>query len=96
MGRTFSEDSRVKIPALLHFTRLGYRYRSLKDIMPCRDYETNINKSALRDALNRINIELLEEPLSDEELNNYLRQFYSSFYRCDLTDSQIGRILAGM
>ena len=22
----FNEDSRVKIPALLHFTRLGYRY----------------------------------------------------------------------
>ena len=26
----FNEDSRVKIPALLHFTRLGYEYLSLK------------------------------------------------------------------
>ena len=26
----FNEDSRVKIPALLHFTRLGYHYLSLK------------------------------------------------------------------
>lgn len=25
-----NEDSRVKIPALLHFTRLGYEYLSLK------------------------------------------------------------------
>ena len=26
----FNEDSRVKIPALLHLTRLGYTYISLK------------------------------------------------------------------
>ncbi len=25
------EDSRVKIPALVHFTRLGYTYMSIKD-----------------------------------------------------------------
>jgi len=29
MGRP--EDSRVKIPALAHFTRLGYTYMSIKD-----------------------------------------------------------------
>ena len=29
MGRP--EDSRVKIPALVHFTRLGYTYMSIKD-----------------------------------------------------------------
>lgn len=28
MGRP--EDSRVKIPALVHFTRLGYTYMSIK------------------------------------------------------------------
>lgn len=28
MGRP--EDSRVKIPALVHFTRLGYEYMSIK------------------------------------------------------------------
>lgn len=27
-----NEDSRVKIPALIHFTRLGYEYFSLKDL----------------------------------------------------------------
>ncbi len=26
----FSEDSRVKIPCILHLVRLGYRYLSLK------------------------------------------------------------------
>ena len=29
MGRP--EDARVKIPALVHFTRLGYTYMSIKD-----------------------------------------------------------------
>jgi type I restriction enzyme R subunit len=28
----FTEDSRVKIPALLHLSRLGYGYLSLKDL----------------------------------------------------------------
>ena len=28
----FNEDSRVKIPALLHLTRLRYKYLSLKDV----------------------------------------------------------------
>jgi type I restriction enzyme R subunit len=27
----YNEDSRVKIPALIHLTRLGYKYFSLKD-----------------------------------------------------------------
>jgi type I restriction enzyme R subunit len=27
----FNEDSRVKIPALLHLTRLGYSYLPLKE-----------------------------------------------------------------
>ena len=27
------EDSRVKIPALVHFTRLGYEYVSLKKMV---------------------------------------------------------------
>ena len=37
MGRP--EDSRVKIPALVHFTRLGYTYMSIKEIgrASCRE-----------------------------------------------------------
>ncbi|MCT7466705.1 hypothetical protein N5T78_08950 [Aliarcobacter cryaerophilus] len=35
-----NEDSRVKIPAILHLTRLGYKYLSLKE---CSwDKNTNI------------------------------------------------------
>ena len=31
MAKGFSEDSRVKIPALITLTRLGFAYRSLKN-----------------------------------------------------------------
>ena len=55
MGRP--EDSRVKIPALVHFTRLGYTYMSIKDKERNIDYDgdTNIFYSQFLDAINRIN-----------------------------------------
>ena len=51
------EDSRVKIPALVHFTRLGYRYMSIKDKVRGFDYDpdTNIFYAEFLDAINRIN-----------------------------------------
>ena len=36
----FNEDSRVKIPCILHLVRLGYHYLSLKEAR--WDKETNI------------------------------------------------------
>ena len=55
MGRP--EDSRVKIPALVHFTRLGYTYMSIKDKERNVDYDgdTNIFYSQFLSAVNRIN-----------------------------------------
>jgi type I restriction enzyme R subunit len=55
MGRP--EDSRVKIPALVHFTRLGYTYMSIKDKERNVDYDgdTNIFYSQFLAAINRIN-----------------------------------------
>ena len=55
MGRP--EDSRVKIPALVHFTRLGYTYMSIKDKERNVDYDgdTNIFYSQFLVAINRIN-----------------------------------------
>lgn len=52
-----NENSRVKIPALVHFTRLGYEYLSLKNYT-CKDLideDTNIFIDLLCDAINRIN-----------------------------------------
>lgn len=55
MGRP--EDSRVKIPALVHFTRLGYTYMSIKDKERNVDYDgdTNIFYSQFLSSINRIN-----------------------------------------
>lgn len=49
----FSEDSRVKIPCILHLIRLGYSYLSLKDAK--WDEETNIFPDLFRSAIARIN-----------------------------------------
>ena len=49
----FNEDSRVKIPALIHFTRLGYNYLSLKGAN--WDESSNIFPELFHDALRRIN-----------------------------------------
>ena len=52
----FSEDSRVKIPCILHLMRLGYRYLSLKGAT--WDEETNIFPELFNDAIARINPDL--------------------------------------
>lgn len=52
----FNEDTRVKIPTLLHLTRLGYTYLSLKTAQ--WDQETNIFPLLFREAISRINPQL--------------------------------------
>lgn len=49
----FNEDSRVKIPAVLHLMRLGYSYLSLKHAQ--WDAETNIFKDIFKEKLLEIN-----------------------------------------
>lgn len=52
----FNEDSRVKIPSLLHLTKLGYKYLSLKN---CTwDKETNIFTDIFLESIQRINSDL--------------------------------------
>jgi type I restriction enzyme, R subunit len=58
----FSEDSRVKIPCILHLVRLGYRYLSLKDAV--WDDDTNIFPDLFRNAVARINPEMDEHDIS--------------------------------
>jgi type I restriction enzyme R subunit len=53
---TFNEDSRVKIPAILHLCRLGYEYVSLKNAN--WDMETNIFPEIFSESVSRINPEL--------------------------------------
>ncbi len=49
----FSEDSRVKIPCILHLVRLGYQYLSLKNVT--WDEDTNIFPNIFRESFARIN-----------------------------------------
>ncbi len=49
----FSEDSRVKIPAILHLTRLGFSYLSLGDHL--RTEATNIFQDLFRSSIQKIN-----------------------------------------
>lgn len=50
-----NENSRVKIPALVHLTRLGYKYIKQKDYSGAYCPKTNIFKGILRDSINRLN-----------------------------------------
>ncbi len=61
----FNEDTRVKIPTVLHLTRLGYKYLSLKDNK--WDEATNIFTDVFTKAMSRINPELAQ---------NEIKRFY--------------------
>ena len=59
MSQTHNENSRVKIPAILHLMRLGYDYLSLKN--ENWDKQTNIFPEIFVESLCRINPELSED-----------------------------------
>lgn len=50
-----NENSRVKIPALIHLTRIGYKYLSLKDYQGNIHADTNIFSDIFRESLSLIN-----------------------------------------
>ncbi|MFN8244714.1 MAG: type I restriction endonuclease [Ferruginibacter sp.] len=58
----FNEDSRVKIPALIHLTRLGYTYIPRKN-HSLRLEETNIFKDIFIESLQRINPAVTKQEL---------------------------------
>jgi type I restriction enzyme, R subunit len=51
----FNEDSRVKIPTILHLMRLGYKYLSLKDPKVRWDENTNIFEDIFKESILSIN-----------------------------------------
>lgn len=58
----FTEDSRVKIPSILHLTRLGYKYLSLKDAV--RDEDTNIFTDIFKQSIAKINPDIEEQNIN--------------------------------
>lgn len=49
----FTEDSRVKIPSIIHLTRLGYKYLPLKNAV--YDENTNIFSHIFKESILSIN-----------------------------------------
>lgn len=58
----FTEDTRVKIPAILHLVRLGYQYLSLKDQQ--WDLESNLFPALFQPAISKINPDLAEADIN--------------------------------
>ena len=54
----FNEDSRVKIPSILHLTRLGYTYLSLKGLE--YDASSNILPAVFKESVSSINPDATE------------------------------------
>lgn len=82
---TFNEDSRVKIPALLHFIRLGYTYIPRKEHGK-RNKETNIFTDIFKESIKDINPgissvqvdNLLDGLLLKLDYDDLGREFYNS------------------
>jgi type I restriction enzyme R subunit len=78
----FSEDSRVKIPCILHLVRLGYRYLSLNNA--AWDERTNIFPDLFRTAIARINPDLdsddIDRLLADVKLSLDNEDLGEAFY----------------
>jgi len=66
---SFNEDTRVKIPSLIHLTRLGYVYFSLKDNSFQIDQETNIIVNIFENQLKAINPDAEEDVIAQEIQN---------------------------
>ncbi len=81
----FNEDSRVKIPALVHLTRLGYAYLPKLEMKNIHE-ETNIFTGIFRDAISKINHYQYSEKETQSiigELNTQLenKDLGKAFYR---------------
>tara|TARA_B100000886_G_scaffold40266_1_gene24904 strand:- start:3168 stop:6164 length:2997 start_codon:yes stop_codon:yes gene_type:complete len=90
----FNEDSRVKIPAILHLIKLGFKYLSLKKTT--WNEETNIfedifieNFIRINDKINKNDADKVLKELSDTLNNNDLG---SSFYKT-LTDNSNFKVI---
>lgn len=65
----FNENTRVKIPALIHLTRLGYTYFSLKDKGFTIDSDTSIITNVFSKQLKLLNPEITIDDINQEIRN---------------------------
>jgi len=92
----FNEDSRVKIPTILHLMRLGYGYLSLKDPKVTWDHSTNIFTDIFYQSIKRINPDLSDleakQCLDDIALSLENEDLGKAFYE-KLTDRSGTRLI---
>jgi type I restriction enzyme R subunit len=71
---TFNEDSRVKIPAIVHLTRLGFTYVPKSGIANLHA-DTNIFKDLFKQGLSKIN----GTDYSDSEIDTFILNLTSNW-----------------
>lgn len=85
--RDFNEDTRVKIPAILTLTRLGYNYLSLKGRTDI-DSETNIFTDIFNSSIKKLNPDI-----SDKELSMLLTNIKNDLNNDDLGEAFYKRLI---
>ena len=82
LRENFNEDTRVKLPATIHFLRLGYIYRSYNKAIEdgLIDFRTKIFKDSFARAINRIN----NLKMSEEETQSLIDKIHSVISNNDL------------
>lgn len=84
----FNEDTRVKIPATIHFMKLGYIYQSLKGARI--DFETKIFVDIFKSSLEKINNRSIE----DDEIINLLSEINLMLKNNDLGKEFYNRLIS--
>ena len=87
-----NENSRVKIPALVHLTRLGYEYLSLTDYKEGIHPETNIFKPIFAGCLSHLN----RRHFSDAEVERLLAEITVKLSNDDLGRAFYNILLKGI
>lgn len=90
----FNEDTRVKIPTILHLTRLGYTYLSLKDHY--WDQDTNIFPKIFSESIKKLNPGIgqddIDRLLEDLKLKLDNEDLGKAFYEA-ITDSSNTKLI---
>lgn len=88
---TFNEDTRVKIPTIIHLTCLGYDYLSLKDAV--WDEDTNIFTDVFKQSIAKINSQVdsreIEQLLKEVKLTLDNEDLGEAFYQLLIKKSGI-------
>lgn len=91
MSRIFNEDTRVKIPAIITLTRLGYKYISLKDKNLKIDEQTNIFTDIFKKSIKNINSD--NPDIGDNEISLLLSNIKNELNNDDLGKSFYKRLI---